>query len=307
VNWSTHNQSLVRQGELVIAFDVINNWDTELKEMNKDKVGEPFHYPDTFLLLLGYAKAYFHLPYRQTEGIAQGHAKWKVPSIPDYTTINRRINRLDIKIKDAIDDSNKFKDEYIVIAIDSTGIKVTNRGQWMKEKWHIKNKKGYLKIHIVVDAKTKKILSMKVTDEHVHDDSKALPELVENIIKSEDMSTTTTTTTTIGKLFADGAYEGNDIFRYLEDNGILPCIKVRKNAKVKWKKGNFLRNLSVLAQRNDLQKWKDSVSYGQRWIAETVFSCLKRTFGEYVSSVKLNNMIQEMMLKASLYNKMISI
>ena len=62
----------------------INNWDTELKEMNKDKVGEPFHYPNTFLLLLGYAKVYFHLPYRQTEGIAQGHAKGKVPSIPIY-------------------------------------------------------------------------------------------------------------------------------------------------------------------------------------------------------------------------------
>ena len=59
--------------------------------MNKDKVGEPFHYPNTFLLLLlGYAsKAYFHLPYRQTEkGITQGHAKGKVPSIPDFTTIN---------------------------------------------------------------------------------------------------------------------------------------------------------------------------------------------------------------------------
>jgi len=93
-----------------------------------------------------------------------------------------------------------------------------------------------------------------------------------------------TTTTTIGKLFADdGAYEGNEVFRYLEDNGILPCIKVRKNAMVRWKKGNILRNLSVLTQRNDLQKWKDSVSYGgQRWIAETVFSCIKRTFGEYM-------------------------
>ena len=72
------------------------------------------------------------------------------------------------------------------------------------------NKKGYLKIHIAVDVKTKKILSMKVTDEHVHD-SKVLPELVENIIKSDSM-----TTAVIGKLFADdGAYEGNDIFRYL--------------------------------------------------------------------------------------------
>ncbi len=40
---------------------------------------------------------------------------------------------------------------------------------------------------------------MKVTDdEHVHD-SKALPELVENIITSNSMAS-------LGKLFADGAY-----------------------------------------------------------------------------------------------------
>jgi IS5 family transposase len=238
------------------------------------------------------------LPFRQTEGIAQGHAKGKVPSIPNYSTISRRINKLDIKIKED-DKSKEFEDEYITIAIDSTGIKVTNRGQWMRDKWNVK-KKGYLKIHVAVDVKTKKILSMKVTDEHVHD-SKALPELVENVIKSNNV------TAAIGKLFGDGAYDSNDIFRYLTDNGILPCIKARKNAKVLLKKGQFLRNLSVISQKNDLQKWKDSESYGQRWIVETVFSCIKRKFGEYVYSIKLKNMIQEMMLKASLYNKIISI
>jgi hypothetical protein len=134
VNWSSYNQSLVRRGEILLGFDLINNWDKELEEMNQGKIGEPFHYPNTFLLLLGYAKAYFHLPYRQTEGITQAQAKRKVPSIPNYTIINRRINRLDINIKDTDNDNNnnnnnnnKSKDEYIVIAIDSTGIKVTNR------------------------------------------------------------------------------------------------------------------------------------------------------------------------------------
>ncbi len=176
MNWPSYNQSLVGRGEILLGFDVINNWDTELKEMDKDKVGAPFHYPNTFLLLLlGYAKAYFHLPYRQTEGIAQCHAKGKLPSIPNYTTINRRINRLDIKKNEGDTKNKEFEDEYIVIAIDSTGIKVTNRGQWMRDKWDVR-KKRYLKIHIVaVNVKTKKILSIKVTTELVHD-SKALPE-----------------------------------------------------------------------------------------------------------------------------------
>ncbi len=67
-------------------------------------------------------------------------------------------------------------------------------------------------------------------------------------------------------------------------------------------KGHILRNLSVKSQRNDLQRWKEgSESYGQRWIIETIFSCIKRTFDRgYVYSVRLKNMIQqEMMLKAS--------
>ena len=58
----------------------------------------------------------------------------------------------------------------LIIAIDSTGIKVTNRGQWMSDKWSTKNKKkGYLKIHVAVNIKTREILALEVTDEGVHD------------------------------------------------------------------------------------------------------------------------------------------
>ncbi len=49
----------------------------------------------------------------------------RVSNILNYSTINRRINRLNIKIKDT--DNNEFKDDYIIIAIDSNGIKVIKR------------------------------------------------------------------------------------------------------------------------------------------------------------------------------------
>ena len=90
---------------------------------------------------------------------------------------------MDIKIED--NKSKEFKDDYIVVAIDKTGIKVTNRGQWLRVKWNIR--KRYLKIQYPVNVKTKKILSMKVTDEHVHD-GKMLPELVDNMIKSNKIT-----------------------------------------------------------------------------------------------------------------------
>ncbi|HXS60081.1 MAG TPA: hypothetical protein VN703_04655 [Candidatus Sulfopaludibacter sp.] len=59
MNWSAYNQFLVRKGEILLGFDAIYNWDIKLKEMNLGKKDEPFHYPNTFLLLLDYAKPSF--------------------------------------------------------------------------------------------------------------------------------------------------------------------------------------------------------------------------------------------------------
>ncbi|MFL6457316.1 MAG: transposase [Nitrososphaeraceae archaeon] len=57
-----------------------------------------------------------------------------------------------------------------------------------------------------------------------------------------------------------------------------------------------------MKQLKNFQKWRDRVSYGSRWMAETAFSSLKRMFGEYVTARKFPNMVKEMILKASLYN-----
>jgi hypothetical protein len=62
-------------------FDVIGSWHTELKRMNCGKKGVKYYYPDSFVELLGYMRVYFHLPYRQTEGVVRAHANEKVPSI----------------------------------------------------------------------------------------------------------------------------------------------------------------------------------------------------------------------------------
>ncbi len=73
----------------------------------------------------------------------------------------------------------------------------------MNKKWNIRRKKGYLKIHVAVDIKTNKILSMNITYEHIHN-SKILPNLVEKILKTNGDDRT-------DKLLADGVYDSNDI------------------------------------------------------------------------------------------------
>ena len=198
-------------------------------------------------------------------------------------------------------------DDYLIISVDTTGIKITNRGQWMDKKWNVQNRKGYLKIHVAVDIKTKEILALEVTDEKVHD-GRMLKKLVNHVLNG---STTTTTTTTrgpnkmvikINSALGDGAYDSNASFRYLQEKGITPGIKIRKNSIVS-PKNNRLRNKEVIQQtKEDFLKWKKKRKYGHRWIAETAFSTIKRTFGEYVSATKFNNMVKEMMIKVSLYN-----
>ncbi|MEJ7642508.1 MAG: IS5 family transposase [Candidatus Nitrosocosmicus sp.] len=286
-HWPSYNQSLVRRGEILFSYDFLDVWDSELEGMNKNKEGKPYLYPNSFILAIGYIRTYFRLPYRQTEGIIKATGR-SLPNHPCYEQICKRINKLNI------DDSNSeiSESEDIVIAIDSTGIRVTNRGQWLRDKWFVK-KKGYLKIHIAVNIKTKEILALEVTDDKVHD-GKMMCKLVDHILKQNNA-------VSIKTVLADGAYDSNKNFKYLQKKRILPGINVRKNSIIA-PKNNKVRNGEVRNQTRDLLKWKKKRGYGKRWMAETAFSSIKRMFGECVSATKFQNMIKEMMVKVSIYN-----
>jgi hypothetical protein len=142
--------------------------------MNKGKEGARFRYPESFIRLLAIIHAYL-LPYRQLEGFIRAlSSNVEGLKVPDYTTIWWRIaKKMDIKLDTSIINSN----DDIVIAVDSTGIKVANRGEWMREKW--KTRRGFIKIHIAVDVKSKQITSIQVTKENVTD-GKMLKSLVYN-------------------------------------------------------------------------------------------------------------------------------
>jgi DDE family transposase len=282
LNWHKYNESLVRRGEILLDFDVIDNWHSELNGMNEGKEGAAYRYPDSFVRFLGYMRVYFHLPYRQTEGVARAHANNKLPSVPDYSTVNRRINKLDIKLNSRIGND-------IVIVLDSTSIKVTNRGEWLPHKWNVR--KWYLKIHVAVDIKKKRIVSLEVTSEEVHDGSK-LRILVDRAMENNNVK----------RIIADdGAYDSNENFRFLCQNNIEPASMVRKNSSLSIGGGGARRRcrthsprkLVVLKQLKNHKRWKYDINYGYRWMAETAFSSIKRMFGEYVSARKFPNMVKK--------------
>ncbi len=123
-----------------------------------------------------------------------------------------------------------------------------------------------------------------------------LPELVQQASQKGNVT----------KALADGAYDSENNFSYLYHNtDALPAVKARKTSSLKTK--CYLRKKSVLAQMYNLNLWKRSVSYGDRWIVECVFSTFKRMFGEYVMAHKRKYMIKELELKVELYNLFASV
>jgi len=119
----------------LFSYEFLDNWGSELKGMNKNKRGKPFIFPDSFILVIGYIRYSFHLPYRQTEGIIKTTGKTLPEKSPSYGHICKRINKLNVNInnghvkkeQEEDDDDDDDDDGYIIIAADSTGIKVTNR------------------------------------------------------------------------------------------------------------------------------------------------------------------------------------
>lgn len=67
----------------------------------------------------------------------------------DYSTIDRRVNKLDLELDESLIMSNSP----VIIAVDSSGVKVHNGGDWIRHVWKVK--RGYLKIHFAVDIRTK--------------------------------------------------------------------------------------------------------------------------------------------------------
>jgi hypothetical protein len=62
----------------------------------------------------------------------------------------------------------------------------------------------------------------------------------------------------------------------------------------------------VLVEKLGYEGWKALKDYGKRWMVESAISSFKRAFGEHVTSVKWRYTVNELLLKASVYNMSLS-
>jgi len=277
-DWKKYNEELVKRGEFYLSPDFLENWDEELEEMNDGKVGRPYKFPESYVQFAALWYEFFNLPYRQLEGALKKLGEL-VPELQasDYTSLWHRFKDLELEIPET---ENK-----VTAAVDATGVKVSNRGEWLR-KYHKGKRRGWIKVHVAVDVENKELLSVEVTDERTGDS-----EVFEDLVEDLDLD----------DCLADGAYDAEKVFEFLEEKGVdpPPGVKLRKNAKTGLSpRGKAAKEFQELGY----EEWKKKHEYGKRWSVEGFFSAVKRCFGETVRAASPEGMIREVKRKFALYN-----
>jgi len=133
----------------------------------------------------------FHLPGRKMEGFLNSISRLIGVDLtaPDHTTLSRRRSKLSITLP-----VREFARARHVV-MDSTGVKIYGEGEWKVRQHGISKRRTWRKLHLCVDEKTQKIVSLCASTNDVSDDQ-TLPELLSEIIPDE-----------ITQVSGDGAYD----------------------------------------------------------------------------------------------------
>ena len=226
---------------MVLSHKDSEEWHNDLRRANRRKNGAPFLYADALFASITIIRFMAHVPYRQLQGMASE----TVPGIrmPDYSTMFRRMRSIRVgrrgnmvtAVKAGSDSGSGTRHAFW--AVDATGIKVDNRGEWIRQKWKVR--RGFVKMHLLVDTETGMILALKVTDDSVGDSKMFVPLLEQALAQSSSSSSLATTHSNPVLVLADGAYASRDIHKTCKDSKVTPLIPLKLTSTARGTRGDW--------------------------------------------------------------------
>lgn len=289
-NWREYNDSLVNRGDITFWFDedVLDSWEHDNAE---GKVGRPYVYSDVAIECLLTLREVFRLPYRQTEGLGRALAKIMGVdvAIPDFTSLAKRAAKLGVSL------GVRQASGPIDVVVDSTGLKVYGEGEWKVRKHGVGKRRTWRKLHLAVNPDTHEIVAETMTVGSGHDANQVKPLLdqVEGKVQT---------------FYGDGAYDQWKVYGELKGRGVHAIIPPRKNAKIK-QHGNrgkepLERDECIRQIRRDgRKKWKDSIGYHRRSLAETAVYRMKASFGDRLKNRTEPNQRTEGRIRCRILNR----
>jgi hypothetical protein len=158
----------------------------------------------------------------------------------------------------------------------------------------ISRRRGYLKMHFAIDARTGEIVFLEETTDRVHD-SEVAKRMVDGSMEAGNVI----------KVIGDGACDSTRLIRHLERRGIEPIIRPRRDARTD-RGPPSRRSAARMIRDYGYRAWSKIVGYGGRWMAETAISRFTALFGEHLLSRKPRWMDSELTIKALIHNMLLS-
>jgi hypothetical protein len=172
-------------------------------------------------------------------------------------------------------------------AVDSSGFSSSRYERWFDAKYGVtKQKCVWVKVHIACGTKTNCVTAVRILDKDAGDCPQFKP-----LVK------TTAENFTVAEVSADKAYGSNENFETVADVGGTAFIAFKSNA-TGGVGGLFAKMLGYF----QFQREEFLAHYHQRSNVESVFSAVKRKFGDSVMSRSDVGMVNEVLCKLLCHN-----
>ena len=167
---------------------------------------------------------------------------------------------------------------------DSSGFSIMQYEDWEDAKRGIVSRHKFVKMHVIVDASGKRIVSCEVTKGTAHDS----PRFRQMFAMVPDGT---------GCVMLDAAYDAYENYRMIRNSGRRPVIDPRKDHTLK----GYNPRAEMLRWRKENPEEFER-TYHRRSLVESVFSSFKARFGAVVAAKTLPLQRLQLILRSICYN-----
>ncbi|WP_425364578.1 IS5 family transposase [Candidatus Tisiphia endosymbiont of Mystacides longicornis] len=231
---------------------------------------------------------------RQTEGFVESIIKLLNLELktPDYTTISRRTKKLKVSRH------RRANRDPVTLCVDSTGIKIYGEQEWQEEKYALKARKSWRKLHIAVDENGY-IASSELTTHNISDCA-TIGTLLEEIDSPIDT------------VLADGAYDQPSTYKALiahqnqhgNEIPIKAVVPPNLGFRAEMPDDSKLRLDNIRLMEQGRKRWQKHTNYGRRAKAENAIYRYKSIIGNKLKSRTFLNQKTESKVAANILNIM---
>jgi hypothetical protein len=294
-NSREYNQSLKNRGSLTIWFsgEAVAEWNNRVLKKHRKRGGQAV-YSDLAIETCVMLGLVYKQRLRQTEGFVESIIKLLCLKLktPDYTTISRRTKKL--KVSRRIRQNR----DPVTVCVDSTGVKIYGEQEWQEEKYALKARKSWRKLHIAVDENGY-IENSELTTHNISDCA-TIGVLLEEI------------NSPIDTVLADGAYDQPSTYealiahqnKHVDEVLIKAVIPPNLGFRAEMPDDSKLRLDNIRLMEQGRKRWQKYTDYGRRAKAENTIYRYKAIIGNKLKSRSFLNQKTESKVAVNILNIM---